>query len=234
MPTLRLLLVACLLLFGVLTAPAGAQTPAPDDGAPVYVVTYFEIVPSAAGKATRLLRNFAAATRKAAGNVEFEALREISRPGRFAIVEAWRNKEALDGHNAAMKAFGDQLQANFASPFDARTFAPLVVGAAPRDTRNLPDALYVLTHVDVLPSGKDEVAAMVKQLVADSVKDNGAVRFDGLIQAGRPNHFHLVEAWSGRSEHDAHAIAEHTRAFRAKLVPFEGALYDERLFQAIR
>jgi hypothetical protein len=29
-------------------------------------------------------------------------------------------------------------------------------------------------------------------------------------------------------------MAEHTRAFRAKLVPLQGALYDERLYALIR
>ncbi len=51
---------------------------------------------------------------------------------------------------------------------------------------------------------------------------------------GHPNHFHLIEAWAGRAAREAHALAEHTRQFRAKLVPFEGALYDERLYEAVR
>jgi hypothetical protein len=29
-------------------------------------------------------------------------------------------------------------------------------------------------------------------------------------------------------------MAEHTRAYRAKLVTLQGALYDERLYKAIR
>jgi hypothetical protein len=29
-------------------------------------------------------------------------------------------------------------------------------------------------------------------------------------------------------------MAEHTRAFRAKLVTLQGALYDERLYRSIR
>ena len=33
---------------------------------------------------------------------------------------------------------------------------------------------------------------------------------------------------------EAHALADHTRQFRAKLVPFEGALYDERLYEAVK
>jgi len=221
-------------------APAGAQAPAPAPSqpaaapsGPAYCVTYFEVAPAASRKTGGLLRQFAAATRKEGGNVEFLALHEIARPGRFAIVEAWRDKAALDAHGAAMKALADKLQASFASPFDQRQFWTLSV-AAPAAGADMSGAVYVLTHVDVFPAGKDEVAAMLKQLVDDSRKDGGALRFDAVIQDAHPNHFHLIEAWAGRAPREAHALAEHTRQFRAKLVPFEGALYDERLYEAVR
>jgi len=34
--------------------------------------------------------------------------------------------------------------------------------------------------------------------------------------------------------YDAHVMADHTRALRAKLLPFQGALYDERLYNVVR
>jgi len=217
-------------------AQAPTTTPSPPAAmptGPAYCVTYFEVAPAASRKTGALLRQFAAATRKEGGNVEFLALREITRPGRFALVEAWQDKAALDAHGAAMKALADKLQASFASPFDARQFWTLSV-AAPAAAADLGSAVYVLTHVDVFPAGKDEVAAMVKQLADDSRKDGGALRFDALVQDAHPNHFHLIEAWAGRAPREAHALDEHTRQFRAKLVPFEGALYDERLYEAVR
>jgi quinol monooxygenase YgiN len=213
------------------TTPPIQQAAAPSG--PAYVVTYFEVAPAASRKTGGLLRQFSAATRREAGNVEFLALREITRPGRFALVEAWQDKAALDAHGAAMKALGDKLQASFASPFDARQFWTLSV-APPAVGADLGNAVYVLTHVDVFPAGKDQVAALLKQQVDDSRKDGGALRFDAVIQDARPNHFHLLEAWANRGARDAHALADHTRQFRAKLVPFEGALYDERLFEAVR
>lgn len=209
-------------------APGQPAQVQPEPSGPLYVVTYFEVAPAASRKTSGLLRAFTGATRHEAGNVEVLALRESTRPGRFALVEAWHDKAAHDAHGAAMKALGDKLQLWFAAPFDARQFWPLSVampGAGP---------VYVLTHVDVFPAGKEQVAALIKAQVDDSRKDAGVRRFDAVVQDGRPNHFHLVEAWASPGARQAHALAAHSREFRAKLVPYEGALYDERLFEAIR
>jgi quinol monooxygenase YgiN len=222
------ILLACAMLIGGMMQPARAQAPA---SAGIYVVTYFEIAPSAAEKTAALLRQFATATRKEDGNAELTVLREIGRPGRLAIVEGWRDKAALDAHGAAMKALGDKLQPVFAAPFDARRFLPMSLAPASGD---LGRSIYVLTHVDVFPAGKDDVAALLKQLADDSRKDDGSQRFDAVIQDEHPNHFHLIEAWSDRKSREAHALADHTKAFRAKLVPFEGALYDERIYEVVR
>jgi quinol monooxygenase YgiN len=218
--------------------PARAQAPAtapsqPPPSGPAYVVTYFEVAPAVSRKTGGLLRQFSGATRKEGGNVEFLALREITRPGRFALVEAWQDKAALEAHGAAMKALADKLQTAFASPFDARQFWTMSV-AGPGAGADMSRAVYVLTHVDVFPAGKEQVAALLKQLVDDSRKDAGALRFDAVIQDARPNHFHLIEAWANRGVREGHALADHTRQFRAKLVPFEGALYDERLYEPLR
>lgn len=214
------------------TAAAAAQQAAAPTG-PFYVLTYFEIAPPAASEAVGLLRQFADATKREAGNVEFTALHEIGRPGRFALVEAWRDKAAHDAHKAAMTALGEKLRTSFVAPFDARPFWGLSVAQSDGGEGGLA-AVYVLTHVDVSPAGKDEVATMVKQLAETSRKESGELRFDALVWDGRPNHMHLIEEWSGRGAREAHILAEPTRQFRAKLVPFEGALYDERLYEPVR
>jgi len=232
MMKLRLFL---LFFLAFVTSNAMAQTPAPTSvtppSGPLHVVTYFEVTPASAGQAADLLKQFAAASRKESGNVEFAPLREIGRDNRFAMVEAWQDKNAFEAHGAAQKALADKLQADFLSPLDARQFWTLAVAPA---TGDIGAATLVVTHVDVFPAGKDQVAALIKQLVENSRKDPGALRFDAVVQDGRPNHFHLVEAWNTRANRDAHAAAPHTREFRAKLVPFEGALYDERLFEIVR
>src|SRR5260221_4099439 len=125
----RLLLT---LLLPLAAMPAWAQTPAPAPAAgPVYVVTYFEAGPAAAGAVAGTLKQCAVATRKEDGNTGFVALRESGRQGRFAFVEGWRDKKALDAHGAAAKALQDQLQAQLAAPFDVRPSSGLAVATAP-------------------------------------------------------------------------------------------------------
>jgi quinol monooxygenase YgiN len=231
MRSMSLLLLGGLMMVAGTVQPARAQQPPSPPG--VYVATYFEVAPAGSRKAAGLLRQFAAATRKEDGNAELTVLHESARPGRFAIVEAWRDKAALDAHGAAMKALGDKLQALFLAPFDARQFVPLAV-AAPAAGAGGGNPVYVLTHVDVFPAGKDEVTTMVKQLAEDSRKDPGVLRFDAVVWDGHANHFHLIEAWSDRNALEAHMAADHTKQFRAKLLPFEGALYDERLYEVVK
>ena len=73
-----------------------------------------------------------------------------------------------------------------------------------------------------------------RKLATASRKDTGAERFDALQQGNRANHMFLVEVWHDRTAHDAHVMADHTRAFRTKLSPLQGALYDERLYEVVR
>ena len=225
-------------MLAIAARPATAQAPAtaPAASGPVYLISFFEAAPAAVDKVLPPLRQYAAESRKAAGNAGALALRETTRPNRLAIVEIWRDKAAAEAHGAALAALRDKLQADLASPFDTRSNAGLdvagpAIGAEP-DAGN--SAVYVLTHVDVFPAGKDQTIEMLKQLAVDSRKEPGNLRFDVLQQEGHANHLPLVEAWRNAAARDAHVMAQQTRAFRAKLVPLQGALYDERLYQAVR
>lgn len=215
------------------SAPAGPSSqPAPSQAAPasgpIYAVTYFDIAPAAARKSAGPLRQYQAAARAADGNIELTVLHQVGRPGRFAIVEGWKDKAALDAHAAAVKALGDKLQPAMLTPFDTRQFVPMAVGK--------PGAgeIYVLTHVDVFPNHKDEAAALVKSLVDASRGDPGTDRFDALIWDGHPNHFHLINAFDDKKAEEAHAEADHTKTFRTQVQPFEGAFFDERVYEPIK
>jgi quinol monooxygenase YgiN len=94
--------------------------------------------------------------------------------------------------------------------------------------------VYVLTHVDVPPQQKEQAIELVKALAAAGRKDEGNLWFDVLQQNDRPNHFTLFEGWRDRKAFDASIMAAHTKEFRQKLNPLEGALYDERLYEVVR
>jgi quinol monooxygenase YgiN len=220
-------------------APASGSAPAPVQpgtaapAGPMYLISYFETAPAATASTGRILHRFALDTGKADGNQGVLVLREARRPGRFALFEGWRDKAALDAAGLkGIDALRDQLASQLIAPFDTRPCVPLDVMA--REGAGAPRALYVLTHVDVIPTFKDQTIAAVKELAAASRKEQGNVWFVAVQQPNRPNHLFLIEAWSDRSAYDAHVTAEPTQAFRTKLLPMQGALYDERLYEAVR
>jgi quinol monooxygenase YgiN len=202
--------------------------------APTYLVTYFEVAPNAATQTADLLRQYAGASHTEDGNASVDAFEEIGRPNRFAMVEAWRDKKAVEAHGSspATNHFRERLQPLLASPLDVRPSGALSV-AAPKGPAGA-DAIFVLTHVDVVPTGKDQGIVLVKELAEAGRKNAANLRFDVLQQDSRPNHFTLVETWRDRSAFDANVTAAHTKDFRQKLTPLSGALYDERLYQALR
>jgi quinol monooxygenase YgiN len=230
--------LAVAVMLAATAEPAAAQSPAaaPAAGGPVYMITFFELGSASADRALAALRQYTTESRKAEGSTGALALRETGRPGRFALVEVWRDKPAAETHRSALSVLGEKLSADLTSPFDTRSNTALEVagpafGAEP-DPGN--STVYVLTHVDVFPAGKDQTIEMLKQLAAESRKEPGNLRLEILQQEGRLNHLPVVEAWRDARAQDAHVMAAHTRAFRAKLVPLQGALYDERLYEPIR
>jgi len=106
--------------------------------------------------------------------------------------------------------------------------------APPAATAPAAAAVYGLTHVDVFPAGKDQAAVLVTALAEANRRLPGNLQFDVLQIVGHPNHFTLVQGWRDREAFDDSLMAASTRDFRAKLTPLEGALYDERLYHALR
>ena len=201
---------------------------------PLFNVVYFEVAPTEAAQTAATARARAEAIRKEDGNLAFEVFQEIARPSRFAIVEVWRDKQAAEAHGKA--AVGTSLaqtpQASFIDGLATRPHSGLSLATS--QAQIPPQALYVITHVDVFPAGKDQAVELVKAQADAARKDDGNLRFEVLQWDGHPNHFTLVEAWRDRQAFDASAAAPHTKDFRHKLNPLEGALYDERLYQPVR
>jgi quinol monooxygenase YgiN len=225
---LYLALVMTVLAMAVPT-PSRGQSAEPTNDA-VYVATYIEVMPNAAGSAEPELKHYRDASRRDDGNLRFDALVEVARPNRFLIIEAWRDKAALDAHDqsAGTIQFQEKLKAVEDAPFDERVNHVLYRGRGA--DANHTGAIYVVTHIDVIPPGLEISLAALKAMSADTPNDPGNVGYEVLQQANRANHFTVVEEWTDRKTADAHAMAQHTRAFREKLIPIRGALYDERFY----
>jgi quinol monooxygenase YgiN len=201
-----------------------------------YVVTYFETAPSAGGQAVSWLRALGRASREEEGNTRFEAFQRLGQPDHFALVEAWKDPEARERHLAAAhtRAFRERVDQVLRSAYDERAHTGLLAAPSTAAARASAASLYVLTHVDIVPTSKDMGIAMVRQLTEASRGDSGVLHFDALQQNSRQNHLTLVEAWKSRKAFQEHAVADHTRQFRQKLQPLSGSLYDERLYRIIR
>jgi quinol monooxygenase YgiN len=216
-------------LLAALVPPAHADEPAA-----AYVVSYIEVAPAASGEARRLLGALRSASRGDDGLLRLDTLHRTERPNHFAIVEAWKSAAARESHtrSAHVREFREKLGRLLSAALDERVHVALAMGAtraaAPGST-----PLYVLTHVDVVPTFKDQGADLLRSLAATSRQETGALRFDALTQGNRPNHMTLVEAWESREAFERHIVAGHVQRFRDALAPMSGSLYDERLYAPI-
>ena len=233
-PFLRVL-VLVLAMTAIGAAPdAQAQAPAPAaiEGN-IYSVTYVEVMPTSRADGIALLKRYREATRKEDGNLRCEAVSRIGQPHQLAILEVWKDQKAFETLRKSENTtqFRDKIQAIRNAPTDERVHVGVSVG--PLQAGPAGAAVYVVTHVDVIPPRKDDGLAAVKQLGEVSRPSAGNVRFEVVQQTNRPNHFTVVEIWKDAAAVDAHSMAEATRQFRDKLGPMSGALYDERLFKAV-
>ena len=231
---------------------------------PFYIVTYVEVDPSAVATARKMISEHSAASKKDAGNLRFEALQRTGRDNHFIILEAWSDQNARNAHARAAHtlAFRKALQPLLYSPFDERAHVGLVAGDPAKEPKPGKGAVYVLTHVDIIPPEqfapcKRQVKEtgpcgndLVLQLVAAGRKDAGNLRFDALTQANRPNHMEVVEVWDSAGAQHKHTVSKAVRDFRDELSgippgsgvpgdptvllnPLTGSLYDERLYTSI-
>jgi quinol monooxygenase YgiN len=199
----------------------------------VYLATYVELMPNAVASGAALLKRYRDESRTQSGNLRFDVLSEIKRPNRFVIVEVWKDKASLDAHDRSVASaqFLEKLDAFQDAPNDVRLDHALYLSQGTDKARS--GAIYAVTHIDVIPPGKDACMAALKAMSADTTADPGNVSYDVLEQDDHSNHFTVVEEWSDMKAVEAHDAAAHTRAFRAKLIPIKGALYDERFYMAL-
>jgi len=224
--------VATILVGAIGEARAQSPVPPPIDG-PIHSVVYVEVMPTSRADGVAALKGYRDATRRADGNLRCELVSRIGQPHQLVVLEVWRDQKAFEAHRAAAPTtqMREKVQAIGSAPIDERVHGALSVG--PLQPGPAGDAVYVVTHVDVIPPRKDDGLAALKQLAIESRGSAGNVRFEVVQQASRPNHFTVVEIWKDAKAVEAHAMAEPMRRFRVALGPMSGALYDERLFKAV-
>src|SRR5262245_62167634 len=223
--------LAVVMLGAIRDAPA--QTPPPVIEGPIYTVTYVEVLPTSRADGVALLQRYRDATRGENGNLRCEVLSRIGQPHQLVVLEVWRDAKAFEAHgkSAASATMRERIHAIRGAPIDERVH--VAVAAGPLQPGPAGDAVYVVTHVDVIPPRKDDGLAAVRQLADASRPSPGNVRFEVVQQTNRPNHFTVVEIWKDARAVETHAMAEATRRFRDALGPMSGALYDERMFRAV-
>ena len=111
----------------------------------------------------------------------------------------------------------------------------VALAAAPQAAGQNSKSFYVVTHVDVIGGSAKlpEAIQLVKDFVADSLRDPGVIRFEALQQEGHANHFTIFEVWQSRQAFEAHLAAEHTKRFRQALQPMLGSPFRERLHRPV-
>lgn len=107
-----------LLLLAVLATLAWAQNTR------LYVVTYIDVYPNFADGTSAALSSEVAASKKDAGFVRYEFMRDVSRSNHFAVVEVWASRPAYEAHltQPHVKKFRDTIQPWMGSPFDERLY----------------------------------------------------------------------------------------------------------------
>ncbi len=157
-----------------------------------FTVTYLEVGPGAAGR-TRLgvLKTYRDAGRKDAGNMRFDLLQRIDRRNQFTVLASWKDQKSYEAHvtGDAIKQMHATLGPTMIAPPDIRQHNALTVAAAQDTGRG---AIVAVTHVDVIPTHKDNTIAALKQLVGENRKADGNLRYDIWQQTNRPNHFTVV------------------------------------------
>lgn len=224
---------AALLLF-VVGAEAQAPAAAPENISPLYVATYIDVRPDAREEAATLLRAHRDATRAGAGNLRALVVRNLFRPGQFVMLTTWGDQKAWEAHLATPATVDARARLNSlrSAPMDDRLNRTLSVG--PIEDPGVSGAVYAVTHVDVVPQGRDDAVAILKVLADANRKASGNLRYEVVQQANRPNHFTVFEVWRSRSVFDANIAAPAQREFRDKLGVMTGALYDERLYELLK
>lgn len=114
-----------ILLALALTALAATAQNAPATS--VYVVAHIDVTPDHAADTAKLLKQYAADTRKDPGIVRIDAIVQDGRTNHFTIVELWQTRQAFEAHTALPHTveYREKLHPFLGSPYDERIHATI-------------------------------------------------------------------------------------------------------------
>lgn len=215
--------------FAVAATASSVRAADTDDA--VYVVTYVDVMPAARAPGIAAIRAYRAAAAAETGNRAITTLQETARAGRFVIVETWDNQADFAAHQAGatMQHFHAAVAPIQHSPADQRVHRGFLVSPAAAAGQ-----VYVVTHVDVVPPRQADAESALRALVEQSRRDPGNLRYDVFQQSTRPNHFTVYAVWRTQADFAAHERTAHRLRFRETIASYLGALYDERIFTALK
>ncbi len=217
---------------------AQAQAPAPQGGLPPgsqpavgnWVITYIEVAPGSEAKALAALKALKTGSAKDKGYLSMTVLQRNGQPNHFALIEHWKDNATREAHakQPHTVAAREALLAMETAPYDERPHRELATGQ-----NNAGGTIYAVTHVDFVPTFRQQGEEMLQNFAFESRRMDGNARFDVLTQASRPNHMTIVSVWNNAENWKRHTAAAPTKTFRQDLLPKSGSLYDERLYRAV-
>lgn len=222
--------LVCVLLLAA-ACPAAVPATAAEESARS-VATYVVVEAARDRDAARALLAYAAGTRRDAGARRVLVLSELDRPGKFVLLESWRDEAAWNAHagGPVRQSLLEALQPHLLAPFDERVGLPT---QAEGDLAEPRGALHVVLHVDVLQPGVDAIGGMLREAARAAALVPGAIAFEVAAQAAKRNHLTVHQVWASRAAYAAYTASAGAKEFRARFNPVKGAVYDDRLFTLV-
>ncbi|KAF5085017.1 putative quinol monooxygenase [Methanoculleus horonobensis] len=75
-----------------------------------------------------IARDLVDASRREDGNISYDLYVDLADPAKFAFIEVWKDRAAIDSHNetAHFKGFGERAGPLFAGPLDIGLYRKVV------------------------------------------------------------------------------------------------------------
>ena len=89
--------------------------------------------------------------------------------------------------------------------------------------------LYVAGYVEATYAGKNQAAALLRQLAGAARKHEGVIRFEVLQRTSPNNQFMIVEIWKDQQARDTHMASAERKQFQGQIEPLLIAPIDDRL-----